>query len=71
MSVAIDGGRPALLGGEALAEMRELLKFRHLARHGYEADPDLARMTEHAGRVARGRSGLVLGLRAVGAWLRA
>jgi hypothetical protein len=69
-SVAIDGGRPALLGGEALVELRELLKFRHLARHGYEADPDLVRMTEHAGRVMRGHSGLVLGLRAVGAWLR-
>jgi hypothetical protein len=52
-SVAIDGIRPALLGAESAALLRELLKFRHLARHGYEIDPELARMVEHAGRVAQ------------------
>ncbi len=44
-------------------------KFKREGR-GTVPATDLARMTEHAGRVARGHSGLVLGLRAVGAWLR-
>jgi hypothetical protein len=54
-SVALDGGRPAVVSPEALGELRELLKFRHLARHGYEVEPDLVKLSELGGRVARSR----------------
>lgn len=69
-SVPIEGGRPALLGRDVLVELRELLKFRHLARHGYEAEPDLARMIDHGARVERAHAGLASGFAALEAWLR-
>ncbi|MGO8997367.1 MAG: hypothetical protein ACLQVI_28965 [Polyangiaceae bacterium] len=69
-SVAIDGGRPVLLGPDVFAELRELLKFRHLARHGYESEPDLVRMVDHASRVGRAHASFVAGLRRVEGWLR-
>jgi len=70
-SVALEGLRPAVVPAEIVADMRELLKFRHLARHGYEAEPVLTRMIEHAERVARAHPTLVAALDAFGAWLRA
>ncbi|HKQ67867.1 MAG TPA: hypothetical protein VJT73_00945 [Polyangiaceae bacterium] len=70
-SVAIEGGRPAVLSGDSVKELRELLKFRHLAGHGYEEEPDLVRMQGHAERIARAHAGLVTSLGALDAWLRA
>lgn len=70
-SVALDGGRPAILSPAAFAELRELLKFRHLARHGYEVEPDLAKLTELAARVGRLRAPLDESLDALDRWLRA
>jgi len=69
-SVPIAGGRPAVLTAETSRELRELLKFRHLARHGYDDDPDLARMEEHAGRIARAHEGLKVSLEVLDEWLR-
>jgi len=68
--VNIAGGRPALLSESALIELRELLKFRHLARHGYETDPDLARMNEHAATVGRASVALQVSLDRLDLWLR-
>ncbi len=52
-SVPIAGLRPALVAPEAAAELRELLGFRHVARHGYDVEPELPRLTVLAARVAR------------------
>ena len=70
-AVAIEGGRPALLTRDALGEMQELLKFRHLARHGYEAAPEPSRMVEHGRRVGRASEALTASLTALDRWLRA
>ena len=69
-SVGIDGGRPALLSRAAANDLRELLKFRHLARHGYEVEPELGRMVEHAERIGRAHADLEGSLAAFDAWLR-
>src|SRR5690606_41752785 len=45
--------RPALLPAGAENDFRELLGFRHLARHAYDVEPEPARMIEHGDRVAR------------------
>lgn len=68
-SVAVAGLRPALLERASADELRELLKFRHLARHGYDTEPVLERMMEHAARVVRAHEGLGRSLRALDAWL--
>jgi hypothetical protein len=70
-SVALPGGRPRLVSAEAVADLRELLKFRHLARHGYEQEPVLARMQEHAERVARASEHVAQSLGSLRAWLLA
>jgi hypothetical protein len=43
-SVAIEGLRPAVLPAEALPFLRDLLGFRHFARHGYDVVPDPGRI---------------------------
>jgi hypothetical protein len=68
-AVEVKGGRPALVSQAAVRELRELLKFRHLARHGYESEPELGRMTEHAARVLRIQPEMALTFGAVDAWL--
>jgi hypothetical protein len=70
-AAALDGGRPALLTREALREMQELLKFRHLARHGYEIAPEAERMIEHGRRVQRANEALAASLAALDGWLSA
>ena len=55
----------------ALEELRELLRFRHLARHGYEREPELAMMVDHAERVRHAHAALTASLDALAAWLRA
>ncbi len=67
----IEGGRPALLSREAFAEMAELLKFRHLARHGYEMTPEPERMLDHGQRLQRAHASIRATLAALDAWLRA
>lgn len=69
-AVAIDGVRPAIVAPELLEDLRELLKFRHLARHGYDNEPTLPRMSEQAARVQRVHPALVVSLRGFEAWLR-
>jgi len=52
-SLAVEPLRPALLPAGAENDFRELLGFRHLARHAYDVEPEPARMIEHGDRVAR------------------
>ena len=47
-SVEIEGLRPAVLPAEAMVPMRELLGFRHYARHGYDVAPQRERIDELA-----------------------
>lgn len=51
--VAVEPLRPALLPLSVQGDARELLGFRHLARHAYDVEPDPERMRAHADRVAR------------------
>jgi len=51
-SVAVPGFRPALLTPEAACALRELLSFRHFARHSYDAEPDVKRLVDLAAQVA-------------------
>jgi hypothetical protein len=48
--LAIDGFRPALVSKEAADAMREVMRFRHFARHGYDREPEVERVDE-LGRV--------------------
>lgn len=47
-SVAVEGLRPALIPSEAVPLMRELLGFRHYARHGYDTTPEPRRVDDVA-----------------------
>ncbi len=69
-AVEVEGCRPALLNRPALEELRELLRFRHLARHGYEREPELPRMVDRAARVGRAQQQLRASLEALSLWLR-
>jgi hypothetical protein len=51
-SLAVEPLRPALLPPAAESDLRELLGFRHFARHGYDVEPEASRMMEHGDRVA-------------------
>jgi ribonuclease HepT-like protein len=52
-SLAVEPLRPALVSPAAEGDLRELLGFRHFARHAYDVEPEPARMLEHGDRVAR------------------
>jgi hypothetical protein len=47
----IEGFRPALVSRQAVEGLREVMRFRHFARHGYDREPDVDRVDE-LGRVA-------------------
>lgn len=49
--LAIDGYRPALVSQEAVERLREVMRFRHYVRHGYDREPNADRVNE-LGRVA-------------------
>jgi hypothetical protein len=69
-SVAIDDLRPAVVSKHAATELRELLKFRHFARHGYDREPEPSRMAEQAARVERVQKTIDAELEAFSRWLR-
>lgn len=50
--VPVTGLRPALFPAEILDALRELLSFRHYARHGYDSVPKLVRVEELAATAA-------------------
>lgn len=52
-SLAVEPLRPALVPPTAESDFRELLGFRHFARHAYDVEPEPARMMDHGDRVAR------------------
>ena len=69
-AVALAGLRPALISHEAAEALREVMRFRHFARHGYDREPDGDRVDELA-RVALGAHDVcALSLRELCAWLR-
>ncbi len=49
--LAVEGFRPALVSREAVEGLREVMRFRHYARHGYDREPIVDRVDE-LGRVA-------------------
>ena len=49
--LAVEGFRPALVSSDAVEGLREVMRFRHFARHGYDREPDVDRVDE-LGRVA-------------------
>ena len=59
-SVPVPTIRPALINADTAAALRDVLGFRHFARHAYDADPELPRLAVLASRV----SGLMPALRA-------
>jgi hypothetical protein len=69
-SVAIEDLRPAIVSKDAATELRELLKFRHFARHGYDREPEPSRMAEQAARVERVQKTIEAELDAFAGWLR-
>jgi hypothetical protein len=68
-SVPIKGLRPAMVAPEIVADLRDLLGFRHLARHGYDVEPELPRLAVLAARVARVEGSLSASLAQVAAEL--
>jgi hypothetical protein len=50
-AVAVQGLRPSVISGDSVEALREVMRFRHFARHGYDRDPDADRVDELA-RVA-------------------
>ncbi len=48
---AIEGYRPALVSKQGADAMREVMRFRHFAWHGYDREPEVERVDE-LGRVA-------------------
>jgi hypothetical protein len=47
-SVAVEGLRPAVVPVEVVPSLRELLGFRHYARHGYDVPPEIRRVEDLA-----------------------
>lgn len=52
-SVDVEGLRPAVLSEDATTLLRELLGFRHYARHGYDVTPQRERILELANVATR------------------
>lgn len=52
-SVPVEGLRPAILPSEVLSDLRELLGFRHYARHAYDTPPLTERVIDVAGVALR------------------
>jgi hypothetical protein len=69
-SLAVEPLRPALIPPTAEGDLRELLGFRHFARHAYDVEPEPARMLEHAERVERLQVALTTSMRQLVARLR-
>lgn len=69
-SVEVEDLRPAIVSLEAVPLLRELLGFRHYARHGYDSIPDPARIDALASVVARAQASLETSLTALEASLR-
>lgn len=54
-ALELPGVRPAILLPSTVAELRELLKFRHFFRHAYAVELDRGKLAQLAGNVARAR----------------
>jgi hypothetical protein len=68
-SVAIEGLRPAIVSNQVFVSLRDLLAFRHYARHGYDIEPRSERVGEIAGTLLQMHPVLVACVRGFAAWL--
>ena len=69
MALEVPGVRPAILGPESLAILRDLLSFRHFFRHAYAVPLDLGRIRSLADQVQKLAPRLAVELQAVDRWL--
>jgi hypothetical protein len=69
LAVEVPGVRPAVLAPEVLADLRELLKFRHFFRHAYNAELSPGLIEIEARRLVRVEPGVRAGLRALDTFL--
>jgi len=69
-SVPIEGLRAAVLPSDVLPDLRELLGFRHYARHGYDTPPVTERVVDLAAVALRAHASLDPALAAFAASLR-
>jgi hypothetical protein len=69
-SVPVEGLRPAIVPTEVVSELRELLGFRHFARHGYDTPPEVQRVEDLADVALRAHAVLDPAIAAFGASLR-
>jgi len=68
--VTVEGLRPAVVSPEAVEALREVMRFRHFARHGYDRDPDADRVDELARVALTAHEACTASLRSFGEWLR-
>lgn len=64
-SVPLTGLRPALISESTAATLRDLLGFRHFARHAYDVDPRAARVEELGAMVVSVAGELAVSLGAI------
>ncbi len=70
MALGVPGVRPAILGLESLAILRDLLSFRHFFRHAYAVPLDAGRIRSLADQVQKLAPRLTVELQAVDRWLQ-
>jgi crotonobetainyl-CoA:carnitine CoA-transferase CaiB-like acyl-CoA transferase len=69
-AVAVEGLRPALISRDAAEALREVMRFRHFSRHGYDREPDVERVDELARVALAAHHVCAPSLRALCEWLR-
>jgi hypothetical protein len=71
MAQEVPGIRPAVVSSAALADLRDLLAFRHFFRHAYVVPLDAARLAALRDRALRVRPLVRADVRRLDAWLAA
>jgi hypothetical protein len=69
-SVPVEGLRPAVIPLQIVSDLRDLLGFRHYARHGYDTPPETKRVEDLATVALRAHAVLDPALAAFAAGLR-
>ena len=67
--LAVDGFRPALVSREAVEGLREVMRFRHFARHGYDREPDVDRVDELGSVALAAHAACAVSLGELRSWL--
>jgi hypothetical protein len=68
-SVAVEGLRPAIVSNEVFNQLRDLLAFRHYARHAYDKEPRSERVGEIAETLLQMHPALLACVREFATWL--